>query len=119
MNTSERSQEWLEVREKIAQLGVERGLGVLADFYEGLKNIPVELLDQQWEVELAFADYLLSIPDLLIKAKDQTLPPEPKFYADWGGESGKEGYGSCQQDMLNAGFEKVVEKSPVLMVRQG
>ena len=51
-------------------------------------------------------DAILSL--VVIEAKNQELPEEPEFYNDWGGQSGREGYVSAQQDMLRAGFCKVI-----------
>ena len=38
---------------------------------------------------------------------DQTWPKR-EFYADWGGDSGREGYELAQKDAKAAGFRKVV-----------
>ncbi|KKK60662.1 hypothetical protein LCGC14_3022130, partial [marine sediment metagenome] len=51
--------------------GMERGLGTLADFYEGLGNIPAELLERQWEFERAWADNLLSLDGLLYEVEGE------------------------------------------------
>ena len=44
---------------EIANSSMERGLATLADFYEGLGNIPAELLDRQYKQELGWAEYIL------------------------------------------------------------
>jgi len=64
----------MSVREDIAAMMFERGLGTLAAFYEGLENVPAELLDRQWKVELGYADYYLSHPRIAILAEDQSEP---------------------------------------------
>ena len=56
-----------EMREQMAEAGMERGLGTLADFYDGLENIPAELLDRQWEFERTWANNLLSLGGLYMK----------------------------------------------------
>ena len=58
-----------ELVEWVAGRNFERGLSTLADFYEGLENIPAELLDKQWNFEVDFAKQILSHPDLYQKVK--------------------------------------------------
>ena len=55
-----------------------------------------------WDILLKYC------PQILIEDRNQELPKEPEFYEDWGGQSGKQGYISGQQDMLRAGWRKVI-----------
>ena len=52
----------------------------------------------------------LSDPHIAIVDPEQELPIEPEFYEDWGGQSGKQGYISGQQDMQNDNWLKVIPK---------
>ena len=61
-----------EAQEKIARMQFERGVRYLADFYDGLENIPAELLDRQWDFELAHAEYALSELDYRKLPKDRS-----------------------------------------------
>jgi len=60
-----------------------------------------------YETLLQLADEILSHPRIAILSEDQSLPVEPTFYDDWGGQSGRQGYVSAHEDMISAGFRRV------------
>ncbi len=95
-----------QVRERIAKL---LALQTLCD--EDRDTID---LTWEWVVKYGFvdeylvkADLILSDPDILIKAEDQSLPEN--FYLSMTPEWPRI-YKKAQQDMLNQGWVKVEEK---------
>ena len=46
-----------KIKEGIARVGFERGLGTLAKFYDGIENIPAELLQTCLDDEMGWAAY--------------------------------------------------------------
>lgn len=82
---------------------------------EELRKETIKIMKEEWfknsrRIWDKIADKILSNPKLDQYAKlddNQSLPPKPEFYDDWGGQSGKEGYVSGQDDMLQAGFRKL------------
>ena len=104
-----------ELVKRVAAASFERGVGYLADFYDGIENIPAELLDKQWDFEIHFAEYQLNDPDLALIDTDQTAPCTELH------ENSPPNKGMITQDYLNgrksiidAGFKKVIPLAKAL-----
>ena len=68
---------------QLAEASFERGLRTLEDFYEGLENIPAELLCKQWAFEMNFAEYLVSLnPDLALIDRSGKMPQALENYGE-------------------------------------
>ena len=95
-----------ELREKIAEVFYGRPIPKLVDW---LQFDSFAEWDKHVKKSFDKADQILSLIKEAgyVRLADQSLPPMPKFYDDWGGESAKAGYLQAQADMLKQGWCKV------------
>lgn len=103
------------VRELIAEANWERSFAALSDIYDGLENVPAKLLDDTWQFELDFADYLLSLTldgekVLLVRHPDQGLPDygEPIHKIGSPHDFALSQLQIAQRDMKEAGWVRVI-----------
>jgi len=57
-----------------------------------------------------YADAILALPMICVKADEQGLKTDAQWFDDWGGESGKAGYNLAVKDMIMQGFVRIAKR---------